>query len=86
MINSSLTPFVLNLALQGVELVILSACSSGVGRSSRSAGLEGLVWAFLQADAGQVIASRYPVDDESTARFMQALYQQLLEHPVDRAL
>ena len=66
------------LNLRKVQLVVLSACSSSVGPTTRSAGLEGLVWAFLQAGARQVIASRYSVNDHDTAVFMQAFYQHLV--------
>jgi len=71
---------------RNIQLVVLSACSSSIGKTSRSAGLQGLVWAFLQAGAQQVIASRYPVNDHATAELMQVLYQQLLLHDVMTAL
>jgi CHAT domain-containing protein len=48
--------------------------------------MEGLAWAFLSAGAGQVIASRYPVDDESTVTLMLALYRYLQDLPVAEAL
>jgi CHAT domain-containing protein len=69
-----------------VELVVLSACSSLLGRSGRGAGMEGLAWAFLQAGVTQVIASRYPVDDRATVTFMRALYRHLQDLPVAEAL
>lgn len=74
------------LPLAGVELVVLSACGSLRGRSSRSTGMEGMAWAFLQAGATQVIASRYQVDDVATARFMARLYHHLQGMPVAEAL
>ncbi len=74
------------LPLDGVELVVLSACSGLIGRSGRSASMEGLAWAFLGRGVTQVIASRYPVDDEATVEFMLALYQGLLELPAADAL
>lgn len=64
--------------LRQVQLVVLSACSSSIGPTSRSAGLEGLVWAFLQAGAGQVVASRYSVNDHDTALLMQVFYRHLV--------
>jgi CHAT domain-containing protein len=72
--------------LSSVELAVLSACSSSVGSSSRSAGLEGLVWVFLQAGVSQVIASRYPVRDAAAARLMDHLYGHLPVHPPAKAL
>lgn len=75
-----------DLDLSQVGLVVLSACKSLIGRSGRDAGMEGLAWAFLQAGATQVIASRYSVQDAVTARFMTVLYEHLLRHPVAEAL
>ena len=74
------------LPLEGVELVVLSACSGLIGRSGRSASMEGLAWAFLGRGVTQVIASRYPVDDEATVEVMLALYRGMLELPVADAL
>lgn len=86
--EGDLLPFrrIRQLPAAGVELVILSACSSLIGRSDHSAGMEGLAWAFLQAGAKQVIASRYPVDDVATLSFMRKLYERLLLLPPAQAL
>jgi len=74
------------LPLDGVELVVLSACSGLIGRSGRSASMEGLAWTFLGRGVTQVIASRYPVDDDATVVLMLELYQGLLTMPVSDAL
>jgi len=74
------------LPLDGVDLVVLSACSSLRGRSDRGSGMEGLAWAFLEAGAGQVIASRYAVDDRAAPQFMEVLYKHLLTQPAALAL
>lgn len=86
--EKELLPFrrIRDLPLEGVQLVVLSTCSSLIGPSDKSAGIEGLAWAFLQAGAAQVIASRYPVRDAETCRLMQMLYHHLLDHPVAEAL
>jgi len=86
--EGDLLPFrqIRQLPAEGVELVILSACSSLIGRSDHSAGMEGLAWAFLQAGAQQVIASRYPVIDEAARIFMGKLYEHLLLLPSAEAL
>jgi hypothetical protein len=83
-----LLPFrrILDLPLRDVELVVLSACSSLVGPSRRSAGMEGLAWAFLQAGAKQVIATRDEANDDAASAIMGALYRHLLEYPVAEAL
>lgn len=83
-----LLPFrrIRDLPLAGVQLVVLSACSSLIGPTDTSAGIEGIAWAFLQAGAVQVIASRYTVDDRDTCKLMSMLYRHLREHPVAEAL
>lgn len=75
-----------SLPLAGVDLVVLSACSSLIGRSGRAASMEGLAWAFLSGGATQVVASRYPVDDKATSVLMLRLYEMLLRFPVAEAL
>ncbi len=86
--EGDLLPFrrIRQLPADGIELVILSACSSLIGRSDHSAGMEGLAWAFLQAGAKQVIASRYPVEDAAALEFMRKLYESLLERAPAEAL
>lgn len=74
------------LPLEGVDLVVLSACGSLVGRSNHSAGIQGLAWAFLDAGARQVIASRYKVEDTATSKFMAAFYRSLTILPPAEAL
>jgi hypothetical protein len=77
---------VLELDLEGVDLVVLSACRSSKGHTSRAAGYEGLAWAFLRAGAAQVIASRYSVQDRATADLMSVFYRHLQNHPAAEAL
>ena len=74
------------LPLEGVELVVLSACGSLVGRSNHSSGMQGLAWAFLDAGARQVIASRYKVGDTPTRQFMEVFYRWLTVLPPPEAL
>jgi len=86
--EGELFPFrrIRELDLSRVSLVVLSACRSLIGRSSRAEGMEGLAWAFLQAGATQVIASRIRVGDVHAAHFMTVLYEHLLGLPVAEAL
>lgn len=77
---------VLELDLEGVDLIVLSACRSSKGRSSRAAGYEGLAWAFLRAGAAQVVASRYEVKDRATADLMSVFYRHLQHLPAAEAL
>lgn len=52
------------------EMVILSACQTGLGRSME-AGTAGLARSFLLGGSDHVIVSLWNVDDESTAYFME---------------
>jgi CHAT domain-containing protein len=59
------------------DLVVLSACESGRGRIFNGEGVRGLSGAFLIAGARGVVCSLWKVDDEETARFMEAFYARL---------
>lgn len=64
------------------DLVVLSACQTGLGSGALAdvpAGDDwvGLTGAFLHAGAGSVIASLWPVDDWATAALMEQLYEEL---------
>jgi CHAT domain-containing protein len=64
------------LQLEGVRLVTLSACETGVVDSDRLPNeYVGLPGSFLQAGAPTVVSSLWSVEDESTARIMGALYE-----------
>jgi len=56
------------------DLVTVSACRSAGERAYSGEGLVGFAWAFLRAGARRVIAGLWDVDDRSTARLMDALY------------
>jgi CHAT domain-containing protein len=59
------------------DLVVLSACTTGLGKEVRGEGLVGLTQAFIEAGARSVIVSLWPVSDRSTARLMVRLYRGL---------
>ncbi|MEM7483098.1 MAG: CHAT domain-containing tetratricopeptide repeat protein [Acidobacteriota bacterium] len=61
------------------ELVVLSACQSGIGREVPGEGVQGLSRAFHYAGAPRVVMSLWNVNDRSTAALMQAFYRGLLE-------
>jgi CHAT domain-containing protein len=63
-----------------VELVVLSACSTGLGKDVRGEGLIGLTRGFLYAGASSVVASLWKVDDEATAELMKQFYANMLQH------
>lgn len=71
------------------ELVVLSACETGLGREVPGEGLvSGLPRAFLAAGARRVLVSLWPVGDRETAELMTAFYRLLAQNrlPPGRAL
>ena len=67
------------LDLRGTELVVLSACQSGVGKIQKAEGIIGLPKAFIQAGAKQVIMSLWTVSNQKTAQLMDYFYTSLSE-------
>lgn len=70
------------------DLVVLSACQTGLGREVRGEGLVGLTHGFLAAGASAVVVSLWKVDDRATAELMERFYREMLDHgrPPDEAL
>ncbi|MCI0622413.1 MAG: CHAT domain-containing protein [Acidobacteria bacterium] len=61
------------------DLVVLSACNTGLGKDVRGEGLVGIVRGFMYAGAARVVASLWKVDDDATAELMKRFYQRMLQ-------
>ncbi|HET7113074.1 MAG TPA: CHAT domain-containing protein, partial [Pyrinomonadaceae bacterium] len=61
------------------ELVVLSACETGLGKDVKGEGLEGLTRGFMYAGARRVVVSLWNVNDKATAELMQHLYVGMLK-------
>lgn len=60
------------------ELVVLSACESGLGKEVSGEGMTGMLQAFFQAGARRVAATLWRVNDEATAALAASLYEGML--------
>ncbi|MDT5063167.1 MAG: hypothetical protein QOH63_3626 [Acidobacteriota bacterium] len=61
------------------DLVMLSACQTGLGKEIRGEGLVGLTRGFMYAGAARVGTSLWKVDDAATAALMGRFYQAMLK-------
>jgi CHAT domain-containing protein/Tfp pilus assembly protein PilF len=62
------------LALKGTDLVVLSACETGVGKVQAGEGVFGLKRAFILSGARTVVMSLWNVPSEETTEFMESFY------------
>jgi CHAT domain-containing protein/tetratricopeptide (TPR) repeat protein len=59
------------------ELVVLSACETGIGKQIKGEGLIALTRGFMHAGAARVVASLWKVDDAATAALMAEFYKEM---------
>jgi CHAT domain-containing protein len=65
------------------ELVVLSACETGLGKDVKGEGLVGLTRGFMYAGAKSVTVSLWNVSDTATSILMTKYYQQMLDKGVN---
>jgi CHAT domain-containing protein/tetratricopeptide (TPR) repeat protein len=61
------------------ELVVLSACQTGLGKDVKGEGLIGLTRGFMYAGARRVVVSLWSVNDKATSDLMAKFYRGMLK-------
>ncbi|MBD2178703.1 tetratricopeptide repeat protein [Pseudanabaena sp. FACHB-1998] len=65
------------LPLQNIDLIVLSACQTGVGKLGNGVEILGFGYQVQKAGAKTAIASLWSVDDRGTQALMEAFYREL---------
>lgn len=67
------------------ELVVLSACDTGLGKDIRGEGLASLTRGFMYAGSPRVVATMWKVDDYATSVFMKSFYEHMFKRKLSPA-
>lgn len=75
------------LPLDPIQMVVLSACETGLGEAQPGEGIISLAHAFSFAGAKSIVTTLWSIDDEKTSQIMATFYKNLKEgQPKDQAL
>ncbi|MBU7581766.1 MAG: tetratricopeptide repeat protein [Nostoc sp. TH1S01] len=61
------------------ELIVLSACETGISQQIKGEGLVGLARGFMYAGSPRVLVSLWNVDDEATSKLMKTFYTKIIK-------